>query len=821
MLPQTPRHANRAPSGYTPNFSLDAFGQLPSFRLTPPRNLAFSSTLTPSRFFDPISRQHCDKGPLEESQDQIALGANLSSSFESTLQLNLNQSFENESIADSMTTADSVDIWSFTNDTKSQSGSLGMIKENPELSLLITPEHFPRALTETKKMHSPITLDEAAASVSKKRRLSVPSDSPCGKLATLVAHLPSPTRKRTLSVESDFRSSKKVWSKSLDEELMRCFHKLNAYKQDHGSDSVVFRNTTQNKTISKMLLRKCGIIRTPKQIAARLQKISKTEASLTQEAESNLLLAGSRHALSTSTPKKNDFIGLWPTITDLNLTFKYTNAMQPTHSFIKASQQTGQEPNSILLSALKELFTTNNTKLGADLDNLAPSILRHNATVHHIICKMDLNAEVSKNLSPISPMTNPRQFTTDNGRFLSTLRVAIRKTLEDLEKATYKVTSTVYKGENRTLLQGTESINGYHLGHDTAELYIPFLQKFWAGFLTFVANGSNDTDEIRDLTILQLLYEDQESEKKIFGLLIYQFQPAPSQLATAEITSFELKLEDSREQELDDLETILASSPLRSPPQRSPAAAPHLLLNIDVANRFDCPGPMSAPPSDTSGLPRPSLIQAGARVAARPIMPQTKSSMTRAEHLHYQSGFGDNAQHVMSCNSAGRNPSDGQCNEMGFEIMHNTQAPPLQPPPHSDIPPEHQMMQNFHESMPVHYHGPPSQPLLQQTVPPPINRRLAAPANYVHQFWHEGANNSGMSIPLSAPAGQMHFFTQDPPQLQQRSLPPAQPKSKFGPMLQYDPSVLNNRAARLTSKEQSNFHTFQQDPGLIFRQQRM
>ncbi|OBA18044.1 hypothetical protein METBIDRAFT_227294 [Metschnikowia bicuspidata var. bicuspidata NRRL YB-4993] len=873
MHPETPKNSSKVAAGLTPSFTFGNVGALPSaFRFVLPRNMNLLSSLSPHRLFSRLCKNPADDAtktgrtaflapqPLQHASpsrpvSRATAPAGGAEVFHDAILAPFTephpaQNFHHESTVELVSTADSVDIWSFASDSHAASMSLTAISENADdKDVFFSPHDM---FLEKSPLDCELSLSQGQRTPgargacgglpenTRKRVLSDPHDSPCTKIANKASAFGLPPRTAPPAPLSAFRDPKKVWTKALDDELMRCFQKYSAFKQTQAPGEALLRGSSQNKVLSRMLEKKTAVHRTPKQVSGRLLKLLKSAAPklvVDPVAESTPLKQEPRPLPHLALPQKaSQAEAVGAALDTFNMSFQYTNPNQKHHVFASLSGNDSASYSALSVEEARKRLPQTNGHFLAQFDKLAQQLLQQGVVVQNVSCDLRLDPGAPSLCGLVSPMDCPRQFAEENGSFLMYLAVTLREDSFPDAFATLKSTTTVYKGAGQALFTRQESINGYRQENKSFRFDVPFLRPFWAGVLTFVVNGSSDPSDLESLIVLQTICDDTESEKKIYGFFVYRFRASGSGNTTVEVINLPGGIGCSQDNEIDELETILATSPVRSSPFKVSPARRNLYIQTGFSTSTT-PGPHSTPTFNSGLLHENNVNYEFAKLAGgaanRPAMPVSKSvssfnfekrpvSATVLQTIipfnqgnrHHSAGqMGSFTQIPASTDAHGYRlpqppyaPSAGQSPFFGGPpVMSGTPHAPVNPAlPMNQMP--HPLKQlYFDEQTAMHPHA--------ASAPPPMMAHVPLQVSTSYQVPQE-IN--------SAPASQLQFFPQtgqpdkDAAKRARRAGPPLQ----FRTMLQYDPSKDVSSDPR-KEKTQKSHHTFPAKPEVVFKSENM
>lgn len=747
MPPETPQKQTTTVAGTTPSFTF-GMGLSPSFKFTP----SINSALSPYRLFarskepeDPIRKSSVFNTPktriLDESQDLV--------------------------------NSKSVDIWSLANNSHSR--DMSTMHTSTGDSIFLSPEDlFLKPVLETKRngrMLSPNLLDSPRGKIAKsgpetpgdrnvkKRKVD---ESPCLALASRISESSSPP----LS-PARFKNQSSVWTPALDAVLQSCSKKFKVFKSRQHRGLKMFKATSQNKVLSRMLHAKTGAYRTPKQISSRLARLNRTNRTYSPDSD------------AVSPAHTPDCVRL----KEVSISFVFKLDLFGTHDFAG--------PTEFLVSRSHfdaSVLLHGETRL---LQSHVAGLTDHNiggvVPVHFVRLQLVLDASRDFQSTPTSAVQSPPSFDLESGSFLSHLKVCVPLSVSQASFITWRSQITVYKND-QVLLKSAEAVNGFKVDDDTVELYVPFLKNFWSGYLTFLRNGSGDLNDINSLFVVQELW-DQE-KVVLQSCMVYAFKIVENDAKTI-ITIFDgasgAKLDvGSGISEVDENATVLAtSSPVKPSPLRY-----ELAINTQLANQvYISPGPQTEPTFDANVLrtvnPNNHYRQHNDNLK------QPKSATFATDTLHTPMSEVPYPQNL-------RHHSAGQIMPLATQQMHlppGVRPPPLAPmlAPQDRAPIQFMPFQNQPTGA-VPY---PEFGRTDAAVPPGV-QPIAFSPGYAPQVWD--------SVPIalnSAPASQLRFH----PQLEALINPKPQLNIVFGPILEYDP-LKDSKSAGRRANMGMTFHRF-------------
>lgn len=292
-------------------------GFLPSFQFNSPRNINMLTSLSPQRFFQ-VSNNLSKALNGNKKDDKNVFNPNTPSRIPNKFLDSL--SSVNRSNEDHDENDESA-LWSANGSENTNLTSMTMSYDQTPLKMA-TPKKHKRTNLSQGEFLTPnkLLLHRTDNSIiSKKRRLSIEA-SPNSSIASRLETIASPPRsQRSVTRRSSSTSSSddKVWNGELDDILISSHLKFKAFKKNNTSDLMILKNVSQNKVLSRMLLNKTGVLRTPKQIASRLFKLTKSmkdrRSSITSNSTMGNLLdhaerTRSSNAVLDESPSLNDEI---------------------------------------------------------------------------------------------------------------------------------------------------------------------------------------------------------------------------------------------------------------------------------------------------------------------------------------------------------------------------------------------------------------------------------------------------------------------------------------------------------------------------------
>lgn len=857
MPPHTPRSTqNRTGNALTPSFSF-GLGLLPSIRFTSPRNINILSSISPHRFFNRFTKgadEHIHPDALPEHVQQQPAAKDGSPGLFEFDQAKENQFMEfsllqsakmDDNNSDLICTSESVEMWSLANENQTAMNLTSINEDTNDKDMFLSPEELflekpsqmPAVLP---KLESSPIEDDTPLSVTrtptKRRKLSSNSDSPCKLLATQIADLDSPQRLKGSTPKST-SSSTKLWTAELDDALLRCYEKYTRYRQTHSPNSAVFKYTTQNKILSRMLQNKTGVARTAKQITARLVRLKNSpgpKPAKQPESSKNILSSPPEIVVTDALHSLRNALADLVSIEQILIAFNYKHTIPREHQFTTLNQKAGNPPLNLPVSGARKLLPYENHKFAAEFDTISPKLLAQNVLIHNVHCEINFKTQDALTSTPASPFTDPKSLSMDNGSFLSytSIKVPGSKLTDGFLSWTSSI--TVYKGNDKVLLKTKERVNGYKNETGNFEFDLPFLNNFWAGYLTFLTNGSNSFEDIKGIVILQVIHEgNDENSGRIHGYFIYRFDLAAFNGGYSSVSSIKLKelslTGDSEDLEDDNATVLAASSPLKpSPPRRA------LSVRTDVANACTVAGPLTAPTMNAAILHKfnPNYGASMEAPQERPFIHQSNS--TNSIYVDASSttpviGSARDLQDMTPPLSSMGQPSAGQI----IPQMRNDQGPAQSCPPNpqtfvnSNMTAAPMVNPYAQFNAPAQFQQPdgskmagmmPMGSMPQQQVPVHM---MAATMPPQQQWAVNGMDVNRFSQPSvsSAPPTQLQFFPGSQESTSSRDQGKVGNTITFGPILEYDPSKdLKSHTKR--AKSNVNFHKFPLNPQIMYKPKR-
>lgn len=560
------------------------------------------------------------------------------------------------------------DLWSHNDATALSVNLSSIIEDSDDKEIFLTPhdlllESLPKLTRVSPLAHGDIT----STPVRRKSESSAIAETPCKKLASKIEVIDSPFRDRNSSAYYDILNTHKVWTPSLDEELLRCWNKYKIYKSSH-PDPSIFKYTTRNKILSRMLLNKISVFRTPKQVSARLQRLLKYKAD---EMEGSTQ-ANQPQALGYQGPKLPaepyhqvaSFNNV--SILDFCLAFQYEDYLLGKHVFALLGPTNPSEPSYETFSVIAK--TIHHQKFLNELTEIAPKLVSQDIPIHNVLCDINLDIQADSS-SPVSPHANSRLIGLQNGHFQAFVKMRVPKSSSTDDFLAWRSILTVYKGLDEVLLTTEDAINGYKNQSQDYTLQVPFLNNFWAGYLSFLMNGSRSFQDLKDLTILQVICDGEYGLKKVYGYFIYNFSPGQMNGPALNVSVFKLLDAPTRNtpDDADEVETILApSSPITASPSRPDTFKTDIRVDIGVANLCSLPGPSTAPIFDSRAILMVNSNYDSQRPGPAPLTFHTSKSTTNVYESH---GSNDNRPNMARHYSSSYIPLQAKPEFMGMNTQ--------------------------------------------------------------------------------------------------------------------------------------------------------
>lgn len=813
MPPETPR--SNAKTGYslTPSFTFN-LGLLPSFRFGSPQNLSLLTSLSPHRILNRFSRSKDVNGPTSNTTELQSEAAppvkEVVPSIELPKQTKLMDSFPEPymelNASDLVCTAESVDLWSLANDTRNSANITSIHEDSTKEDFYFSPAEF--FVDSAINLNSSPSIEEKSTETPTRKRASSCVDrSPCQVLASQIDNSGSP-----ITPSAKKTDSSKVWTPGLDDVLLQCHDKYKRFRANNSPDALVFRHTSQNKILSRMLFNRTGAKRTAKQISSRLFRLNKSQPSKTSSSPSVSVSSQppmEKPSIMVSSPVTQTIEGSSPTtnlcVKDFVLAFNYKQRLEKTHIFTKLHDSLKLQDSSTFDSIAKEAGV-DTALFHKDFDFVVEKLSSQHVPIYNITAMMNMKPSENVTSTPTSPLTNPCLFSLDNGNFLTFMKISVcGKNIADLFLS-WKSSITIYRGDQARLLKSTECVNGYKNNEGNFDLEVPFLNNFWSGYLTYLSNGSQAYDDLKTLRIVQVIYDgDNESTSSIHGFFTYSFDISNDGSGIASVKKSTLKRSEESHSEMDDNATVLASS---SPVKTSPSRF-NLSIDTNLANRSISPGPLSVPTYDANVLHKhnPNYAQA----QTRPLLSRFKSM---PDHGYMKSPFETYTDACSNYSTMGpmSNPPAGQAGltqppntAPNVEVLHTPQSMQF-----SRASAASEMGQYHVAPAPLQYTASPA-PVGPPGVGFPPNPNMVPPT------WQAVQQQMIPMLPVqaaSAPASQVHFpFAPEEPN---NTKDAGRTTITFGPILEYDPSK-DQRSQVKRTKGNPSMHKFQLNRQIMYK----
>lgn len=772
MLPPTPNeHEKPREIAETPAQGINInLIDLPLFLLSP-RNSQSSHPVVPSWPIE-LETKHDPSNNAASNALQMSLPNSLLELRNSIAASTPAKSSQDvDALSDLINGSSSTDIWS-RNDTQSLSVNLTSIMEDSDdKEVFFSPRDlFLDSVPKLTNVSSTTYSDITSTPVKVKPEADNAAETPCKKLASKIEILDSPIRSKSSSAYSDVLSTQKVWTASLDEELLRCWNKYKIYKSSN-TDTSIFKYTTRNKILSRMLLSRTSVFRTPKQVSARLQRLMKYKAdeakSASYPAPNPLMEAQVMPCLGP--PKFVPVVGGHPrdvsqaTVDYLNIyefcmAFEYKDYMLGKHMFAALGPVSMAPPTYEIFSEIAK--TIHHRKFLHELNQLSPTLIAQGTPVHNVLCNINFNAQVDTS-SPLSPHATSRQISLSNGLFLSYLKIKVPKSHSKESFLAWRSIITVYKGLDEILLKTEDAINGYKNNNLDFLLQIPFLNNFWAGYLSFLLNGSNAYKDLNDLTVLQVICDGEKGYDKIYGYFIYNFNIAKLATSSISVSMFKLRNDPTvvaPADDADEVETILApSSPVNASPEK-PNYQPEMRVDVNLANLYDIQGPNTAPLFDSRAI---QSVNCNFNTRPAPAPQQTfhaSKSSANIVSASYNEALDNKRPNMARHFSLGYVPSQGRNDffEVGARVNQTVNMPV------NNMPHGHNQPSVFHDgrNMLVNSQNLNNQQLSTLQSIPADDIDVSLNLGMIDKPWALNTDNLSFDGPeiQSAPATREHFF---------------------------------------------------------------
>lgn len=592
--PQTPRAFDNKREGInsnvssimkanlTPSYSF-GLGFLPSFQFNSPRNLNLLNSLSPQRFFQ-VSNN------LNKVVNKQATERNIFTNTPSRFDNNTPNKFL--SSLSSMTSASPK-----KNETEdSTTEEMFSVNEDSQnvTNLTVYDDQATPKRTRTRSISESEFLTPNKLFL-KKRRISV-TESPNTTMASKIETIASPPKSlRSSSITSLSKfDDDKSWSPELDDILLSSYLKYKAFKKNNQSS--ILKNVSQNKVISRMVYNKTKILKTTKQIASRLFKLTKdqkdfTSPSLNDEIDELIqtpleaLISGSTNYSKSDTinsaeinaqiDKELDLIftpdfesnisNFKININDCELSYK---ANSYKHDFIRLKDVNNKaelKSSHILTKELNLYSSKLHQSLLSRFESNSVPIFQIKNTLN---LKMQGNQDFSS-LDSIISNINPLDY--NNGDISSYVQISINNLGFNRTTVNWNCNSRIFKNGS-LIFESDDTVFGI-LNNDTNNIdaTVPFLKNFFKGFLSLLING-NDPNLANEIKVVQIISDQMEPEL----CLIHEFnsldQPGSSNfqlIKSADLFGDDLRaiLEENEERtdHIDDTDSNATSNEDSSP----------------------------------------------------------------------------------------------------------------------------------------------------------------------------------------------------------------------------------------------------------------
>lgn len=739
---------------------------------------------------------------------------------------------------------------------------------------------------------SQLKLDLTIQKVKKKRRISdALGETPSRSLATQIETIASPSRPAKTSptaskvatpCSATSEGLSKVWNPELDEVLLSAYAKYKVFKEKQVLESTsVLKNTSQNKVLSRMLFNKAGVSRTSKQIASRLFRLTKASKKsgsspvLNDDIDELMrtpldeLVSGQASAsneLNDAIDKELEDLLSSPPILDidfgtydfkpvspapqtknpgtdaavvpaeLSVAFQY-KTIREKHHFTRLDTSSFSNTSLSTAELKKKLGYTQDVL--EDFESITNMFKSQPVSLLYLSSRLNFKTAFTNSTStPVSPFSNAASFSLSSGSFQAYLKLAVSPSLSNRAQfLSWRCESKVYDS-NRRLFSCTDHANGY-LNRDTGkyDFQVPFLRQFWAGYLSYLDDGAGDHDRLRDLKIIQVIYETSSDDSgpsdndTIHACLLHDFKPDDStgltKLNVLELSDWNEAQNGPRDQEIDDdNETVLAdslpfkqsSSPAIKTGPPVPKYGPEgLSIDVSRANTNPPQGPTSAP------IYNASLVQ---KFNKHVLKQQDNNGQLQSPHRphfrgHHQSVSGESMGSIAHSQSSSCLPAyaqtrprlparaksmvahalgdslpfigSSQMNTPGFSganMATNTapEMPQMQPVMTNNqvLAPYHMPQDQF--KMPGHFQPLNDAQLQQQQMYLYYQQQQQQQQQLSMQM--QNKNQPFYQNIALAPASQTQFFQPMKPyvEVNKENLKPKGNQITFGPIVEYDPS---------------------------------
>lgn len=827
--------------------------------------MSLLSSISPHRFFNRFSKAKNLDVPGELEQPVEHLDTNNADFFDLFSPKDVNQSFiddispektkfDIDTTADLICTAASTGIWSLANDSQAQNTTLNVTSLHEECSntkrsdLFLSPDDlFLRNPVQPERespklLSSPMEDVMNRSATSRKRKLSDPRQSPCMLLASQIEDYGSPASPNPY-IDVDDKSSSKVWPPQLDNALASCHAKYLRFHEEQSPDTLTFKNTSQNKILARMLFNRTGVERTAKQISSRLNRMSKIRSEESAFSASDLRKNSSHLGpeIPTIMSSPVGMIGssldtepLYLTLDELTMSFIYNSPIHGEHHFSKLVTTDPQSVNVASTMDVKKQLQIEHSVFSSDLDKIAGKLCAQRVPIYSVSSQINLQPNENATSTPSSPFTNPKSFSIENGNYLCHLRMKVASSVSNDDFLSWKSYICLYKDNNTVISRSREQINGYKGSHGSFELQVPFLNNFWAGYLTFLSNGSNAFKDLKDIHIVQVIYDgDDESLGNIHGYFVYKFDIA--KLNQGNTTYSCIKLLSNQEFDVDDNETVLASSSPEKPSKTN------LSVNTALANMNSTPGSMGVPTYNASLLHKFNFNyqypDSRTPVAIRPVsasaafhldvpFQRTPEYLNTPASLSTVGGRRQSAGQILPNLShdaipMGPHPPAQYPQGISYARLGPFQVPVSQPPQQT-LPNNHYPIQYAQgmPMMPIGVNEGPNEHIVRKPTDAPVASPVIGghvPPPQWGMAYH--GQNPFVQAPInSAPASQVQFFPKNSTSLtaDQKNTSKSGPTITFGPILGYDPSK-DMKEHTKKSKPSINFHKFLLNPQVMYK----
>lgn len=583
--------------------------------------------------------------------------------------------------------SDDLDLWSITNESNTM--NLTSVCEKDFLT--------PNKILKT----SPNT-----SSIPLKRKADLPSKAIASQIDTIA----SPVKQRKVSSTVPNQG----WTADLDEALMKSYAKFKVFKDNQLIDSLLtLKNTSQNRILSRMIYNKTKVSMTSQQVATRLSELTSTPHEHDDATPMSQLTA-----LNSAIDKELGHL-FGSTLRQLEVAFEYKSGSK--HVFTRLAHTSSV---SMSEATFKKRFSVD------IVHTLLPQI-RH-TTLWHVSTGWDLG---SKNDT----------FNAQEGDFSSCLSIDVPVECDE-PILLWRCSTFVYQN-NRLLFASQDFINGYK--NDVGfSVQIPFLKKFWAGYLAYLVNGLSKDQ----LVVVQVIHAagTLDAIDNVSHCIVHDFvsrTPGASTVATVTL---------GEDDDDDDNATVLANL---SPYQvaNSPASAQRSLrIDINKANENRASGPASAPIYNAQVVNKvyqvPKPRKSEVRQDASPFLVTSTPALNWSTPQH-----------------------DGVLDHMP-EMMHNPMAAP---------PPNHQYLMMLQQQQHM-------QMQMQMAQQPVVTNHHQQQMQMMQRFTPHRPFIQYSQPLSSAPASQTQFAPNvmpTPMKPDKENVRPAGAMQiKFGPIIGYDPS---------------------------------